>query len=208
MGELQALQRRGSELDETSTALRDRESAIAGIRARAEEIDAFFAAYPETEARLRAGIDEAQDDHARRRDELAAAEHEAAQARDEEQRARLEHVTARARDRLADAGARLDRAHAAHEELERRAAELPGELARLEDDARRIAGAALPDPGSRGLVEWASHAHAEVFVELGQVDRQRDQLVREANELGSLLLGEPAYGLTPSQVLARVERTP
>ena len=34
---------------------------------------------------------------------------------------------------------------------------------------------------------------------------QRERVIREANELATMLLGEPAYGATVAQALARVE---
>ena len=65
----------------------------------------------------------------------------------------------------------------------------------------------MPDvpPLGSSLVEWASHAHAELFVAAGQIDVQRERVIREANELASMLLGEPTYGATVAQALARVE---
>ena len=65
-----------------------------------------------------------------------------------------------------------------------------------------IAGA---PSGPRELVEWSSRVRAHVFVAAGQLDSQRDRVIREASELGSMLLGEPLYGATPAQVRARVE---
>ena len=56
------------------------------------------------------------------------------------------------------------------------------------------------------LIEWASSKHAELFVALGQLDTQRERVIREANELATALLGEPTFGSTPAQVLERVER--
>jgi hypothetical protein len=38
-----------------------------------------------------------------------------------------------------------------------------------------------------------------------QLDAQRERIIREANELGTMLLGEPTYGSTAAQVFARVE---
>jgi hypothetical protein len=57
------------------------------------------------------------------------------------------------------------------------------------------------------LVQWASQAHAELFVAAGHIDGQREQVVREGNELASMLLGEPTYGSTVAQALGRVITT-
>jgi hypothetical protein len=59
--------------------------------------------------------------------------------------------------------------------------------------------------GARGLIEWASYTHAKLFVAAGQIATSRERLIREADELASMLLGEPTYGATIAQALARVE---
>ena len=183
--------------------------STASIRTRAEAIDAFFSSYADEEARLQAGVDEASRELARRREELRAAEHAAATAAADE-RERLERSVARGRDHVRLAESRLERARAASERLEGDAAELPAELARLEQEAGALAeeSGLLPSPGAvpGGIVGWASQARAELFVALGQIDRQREQVIREANELATMLLGEPTFGSTPAQALARVER--
>ena len=60
---------------------------------------------------------------------------------------------------------------------------------------------------SSELVDWAARAQASLFVAVGQIDTQRDRVIREANELATMLLGEPTYGATPEQARARVEAT-
>ncbi len=210
--DLRDLHRRDDELAAAGRRLAAAAESTASIRARAEAIDAFFASYPEEEARLSAGVDDAHGELARRREELAAAEHDAAAspAADEEERERLERAVARGRDHVRLAESRLERARAAHERLEGDAAELPAELARLEQEAGALAGESgllsAPAPGPGGIADWASQARAELFVALGQIDRQREQVIRESNELATMLLGEPTFGSTPAQALARVER--
>jgi chromosome segregation ATPase len=96
----------------------------------------------------------------------------------------------------------LASAERARAEAQGDAAALPRELEELEAWAR-----AVPEvpPLSSSLVEWASQAHAELFVAAGQIDVQRERAIREANELASMLLGESTYGATVAQALARVE---
>ena len=78
----------------------------------------------------------------------------------------------------------------------------------LEARARAVADAAehvpAPPEGVRELVEWASHAHAELFVAVRQLASERERLIREANELATSLLGEPTYGSTVAQLAERV----
>jgi hypothetical protein len=199
--ELRRLAALDAELAESASALRELDGKVAAIRGRAEAIDAFFAAYPEEEARRAAELKDAEDELPRRRDELAAAQRELAEAHEDEARIHAEHAVARALDHIGVAEDRLARAQSAHDELERDAAALPRELGELEERAR-----AIPDvpPFGGSLVEWASHAHAELFVAAGQVDVQRERVIRESNELASMLLAEPLYGATAAQALARV----
>ena len=143
-----------------------------------------------------------------RQDEVAAAEREAAAARDDEERSRAERAVARAADHLSVAGLRLERADADLEHLKRLAVELRHELPELEARAAAIARAEdLRWPGRepQELVDWASQARAELFVAAGQASAERERVVREGNELASMLLAEPTYGLTVAQALRQVE---
>ena len=199
MSELRALGECDRALSERAARLRDVDAEAAGLRARAEAIEAFFSRYPEEESARRAGIDGAERELERRRRELDEARRLVAEARSDDERAHAEKAVARGLDHVAVAESALLRARSAYDELEREAAALPAELAQLE----RRAGVS----GARELVDWASRTHAELFVELGQIDAQRERVVREANELATMLLGEPTYGATPAQARARVEAT-
>ena len=202
VNELRGLAAHDAELAERASALRSLDSRVAAIRGRAEAIDAFFAAYPEEGASRAEELRDAQEELERRHEELAAARQALGEARDEEARIHAEHAVARALDHIAVAEARRTRAHSASAELEHDAAVLPRELGDLEAQAREVPD--VPAFGS-SIVEWASHAHAELFVAAGQIDMERERLIREANELASMLLGEAIYGVTVAQALARVE---
>jgi chromosome segregation ATPase len=202
VNELHRLADLDAELSERASALRGLDETAAAIRARAEAIDAFFAAYPEEEARRSAELTEADEELTRRREELAEAERRLAETHDDEARIHAEHAVARAVDHIAVAGSRGERAQSAHDQLEREASELPRELNELEARARAVSD--VPPLGG-SLIEWASHAHAELFVAAGQIDVQRERVIREAHELATMLLGEPTYGATVAQALARVE---
>jgi chromosome segregation ATPase len=172
VNELRRLAALDTELAESASTLRELDGTVATIRGRTEAIDAFFAAYPEAEAHRGAELKEAQEELLRRRDELAAAQRTLAEAHEEEARIHAEHAVARALDHIAVAEDRLARARSAHDELERDAAALPRELDELEVRARAVPG--VPRFGS-SLIEWASHAHAELFVAAGQIDVQRER---------------------------------
>ena len=209
VAELDDLGRRDEALAASAAQLLELEAAVARIRSRAEAIDRFFANYPDEEVRLAAAIEAAVRNLELRRDELRTAEGELATARTEDDRQHAEKAVARAVDHLALAESGLVRARSEHETFERDAAELPAELAALEEEARPIAAAAQlpehpPSASPRNLADWASSSHAELFVALSQIDTQRERISREANELASMLLGEGTYGSTVAQALQRV----
>lgn len=209
LADLQSLRRRDDALATAAERLEELETSVARIRLRAESMDGFFASYPEQETRARVAVTNAEAELARRRAELTAADEALVSARSDDDRELAEKARGRADDHVAVAESGLLRARSAYELLEGDAAELPAELERLEAEARELGASAreLPEPGTgpRGLVEWASHAHAELFVGLSQIAAQRERLIREANELASMLLAEPTYGSTVAQALRQVE---
>lgn len=199
LSELRELARRDGELAGHAAELRRRDREVGETRARAEAIDAFFAAYPEHEAGHHAVVAAAEAEIAQRRAELAQAQAALARSREEEERIHAQHVVDRARDHIDVAEAALQRAAGELAALEDDAASFPDELVELE----RRAGAKVT--GARGLIEWASHTHAELFVAARQIDAQRERLIREAHELATMLLGEDTFGATIEQALERVE---
>ena len=204
--ELRALDARDRELSARAARLDELQDEIAAVRAKAEEIDAFFAAYPAAEERVRKVASAAEGDLASRRAEVADAEAMLERAADDA-RAAAERAVARARDHLVVAEARVERAVAERDALEREAAALPRELPELAARAARAGEGSVPDAVPRELIDWAARAQASLFVAAGQVNAQRERVIREANELATMLLGEPTYGATPAQARARVEAT-
>jgi DNA repair exonuclease SbcCD ATPase subunit len=209
LDELQSLARRDEELSAAITRVQQQETAVAHIRARSEAIDGFLAAYAEQGSRLQADVADSEHSLAERRREVVELERDLGLARTEEERERLEKAIARGRDRVAAADSRLTRARSAQQKLEEAAAELPKELSRLEREANelRAGDASLPlvETGPGALSEWAFYAHSVLFLAVNQLVTERDQNIREANELASMLLGEETYGSTIAQALRRVE---
>ncbi len=199
IAELRDLALRDLELAAGAADLRRRDLEVSEIRARAEAIDAFFADYPDDDAHRRSAVAAAKEELERRRGELEQADVQLARAREEDARIHAQHAVDRARDHIAVAETSLHRAETDLAELEREAGALPDELSELE---RR---ADATEKGARGLIEWASRRHAELFVAAGQIDTRRERLIREAHELASMLLGEATYGMTVAQALERVE---
>jgi chromosome segregation ATPase len=209
VAEIRRLEELDARLAAETAGLRDLAAVVDEVRGRAKTIEAFFAAYPQEEARRRAASAEARDDLARRRSEEERAHAALEAARSDEERAAASRAHARAREHVALAEARLARTLEAEAELERTAASSTREIPALEERARRVS-AEVPDlprepTGLRELVEWASAARAHFFVAIGPLDAQRERVIREAAELGTALLGEPVYGSTPEQVRKRVE---
>jgi chromosome segregation ATPase len=198
--QLAARERRLQEFDET----------VRELRGQAEALDAFFAQYDDAERRTRSAAESAEAEIARRRTEVAEAKTGLETARDEERRELARRALARAEDHLSVAEIALGRASADAAHLERQAADWQRELPLLDDRARQLstelAELEPPSHGAQDLIAWAAHGHAALFVAIRQVEAERERVIREANELASALVGEPTYGSTPAQALARAEQ--
>jgi chromosome segregation ATPase len=206
--ELRALVRLEREEAVESERLHRLDAEVAELRTRFEAIAHFFAVERDEDRRLRLEEDEAHAEVDRREAEIVAAEDELAGAANDTERALAEQRVTRARDHLEVAAHAAERGAENRAAFEQEAAELTAELPRLEQQARglsrKIPGGTPPE--NADLTDWASRAHAELFVAASQVDARRERVVREANELASALLGESTHGSTPEQALERVNR--
>ncbi len=211
VNELRALDRRDAELASQVERLRLLDAEIAAIRDRAEAIAGFFAGHPAEVERHRLLLAAARAELERRNAELAAARAQSERARDEVAQVLARRALERATDHVDVAQLGLEEAEAACSALEHEASVLPAEVVELERCAVAAASRAerfpRPEPAARpqALAEWASRAHAAVFVEERQLETEREHVIREANELASMLLGEPTYGSTTAQARTRVE---
>jgi len=205
--ELRELVRVEHEEAAESDRLHGLDADVAELRSRAEHISRFFAEERLEKTRLQQAEQEARSEFERRESELAEAEAELERATDDDQRALAEQRLTRARDHLEVATHTAEQAAELHFSFGREADDLARELPELERHAQELAAEipGAPPPGD-DLVEWASQAHAAAFLAVGRIDTRREQAIREANELATAILGEPTYGSTPAQALARVER--
>jgi chromosome segregation ATPase len=207
--DLRRLATQDEQLAEREHGLRELDSEVRRIRERAEGFEAFFAHFEDAGRRAESAVESAEAEVARRRREMGEAEAALAAERDEERRELARRALARAEDHHSVAEAGLGRARADKEELEQQASAWQEELPLLETRAAELSGqipdAGMPASGAQALVAWASHAHAELFVAVRQLETERERVIREANELASALLGEPTYGSTVAQALGRVE---
>jgi len=190
------------------------------VRERALAIEAFLTRLPaeredaaRTIEKAAGELEEAEAAAARAAVELREAE----AARDAERLAAARRFAVRSRDSASAASRRAAEAHAAAAELEARAAAHEGEIPELEARARRLAAAlserprfadagTAPAPGLAGVAEWAAGARAARLVARTSLAAERDAVIRQANELGALVLGEPLAASGTAVVLRRLER--
>lgn len=189
------LERRDADIARALTDVELLQADVEHLRSQADATASFLDAFPELVA-------------AREGDELAAesarteAESRVRDADEQLERARKED------ERLAAAKAQqeaLDSLHAAERWVEQAqaavvAAKAEGDERREEArrlDARAVALAPrvrnLPAPGDGldGAIDWASRARGALLLEHSNLARERDAIVREANELAAGVLGEP-----------------
>jgi hypothetical protein len=201
------LERRDAEAGERVEVLARLAREVDRIRDGAAELTSFRERLPaereqvaslraEAEAGLRAARDalavagRSQDDQSER--ELAAARAAVAAAegvmeRTAGRRAALERLAEDAQVRAAELAAA---AAAAAREL---------------DSAPRVRLAAAPGGELDDVLDWAARAHAAILVARSGLETERDRIFREANELGSSVLGEPLQSTNVTLVRRRVE---
>ena len=195
--------------------------ACEAVRGRALELEAFFTLLPAERAAAGRAVEEARAAAAERRvaAERAAEELRAAEAAGKGERlAAARRFDVRARDAVCTAERLLREAEQVAERIEARAEAAGEEAKELARRARRLAVAlaerpglaaeagALPEESLAGIAEWGTRARAALLVARGQLEAERDAVVRQANELGALVLGEPLTATSAAGVVQRVER--
>lgn len=216
---LHELERADEEAAATLAELDDLAARVERLRARAPELARLAAQLPVERERLRGALVQTeQRSEAARRDLRAAETALEAAAGDERREAEARHAVTRAGDtlrmaerkteelsrELAQAERDAEAAVRESQELSEAATSLAAELR----DRPRLAeeGGAAPRAGLEGVGEWASAARAALFVARGTLAREREGLIRQANELGTIILGEPIRTSAAADVARRVER--
>ena len=216
------LERADTESAELLAELDGLAAEVDALRLRAVEVEAFLLRLPAERERLGGGRVEA----ARRvkacRNELATAEREleaAERDRDERRIAAARHLVRRSLDaphtaeRVAgEADAELERLESNAATVERETSELVERAARLADDLRnrpRIAETAGAFSGCElaAVAEWAGTARAALFVARASLAAEREALIRQANELAAVVLGERVFSGGAAEVARRVRRS-
>ena len=214
------LERADEEVAAVLAELDELYASTEAVRERALDLEAFFARLPSARTAAAEAVDDAE------RDVLAAEEtaaraaaglRAAEEAGDSERLAAARRFDVRARDSLAGARRRHDEALAERERLDTEAAEAErerpelgaraGELATALRERPRLApDAAEPGTSLEDVSAWAAGARAGLLVARSSLAAERDAVIRQANELGSLVLGEPLAPAAASTVARRVER--
>jgi chromosome segregation ATPase len=193
------------------------------VRDRALALRAFLESVPAELEALVGGETDARAMRETAENELAEAERELAELRSKRRRAderrhRAESELARAGDRVRDLDARLERLVEEQARLLREQQVRTAEAQRLAAEARALAGrirsaprvseSGKADPGAElgELVDWGGRAHAALFVVRGGLALERERVVREAGELGTIVLGEQVGGAGVGAVTQLIER--
>jgi chromosome segregation ATPase len=192
----------------------------AALGARAEELASVLATAPAERERLALALQDATRDANRRELALGEAEAELAEAErhhDRERLAAARRFQVRAADALAMARKHVGGCEAEIEDLERRVEAAERETPELESRAERTAdtlrvlprvaadAGRLPGRGLAGVSEWATAARAALLVARSGVGSEREAVIRQANELGAAILGEPVVAASAALVARRVE---
>lgn len=195
-------------------------SRVFALRARAGEVAHLLEVAPAERGRLEGALDEARGELGASLAALAAAEAELAAAggtRDSERQAAAGRAVVRERDSVLLAERRAGAAEQAVRDHERKV-EAAGEEAsdlgahgrelsrELSGRARVPAGLVDAAPSDlAALAAWASGVGAALLVARSAVAAERDQVIRQANELASMVLGEPIAAASVAVVLRRIE---
>ena len=217
---LRELERADEEVAATLSELDELYAETEAVRKRALELEAFFGRLPdEREAaavrieRAKASVAEARAAAGAAAEELRAAE----AAGDEKRIAAARRLDVRAHDALGVAERRLRELEAAAARLEEEANAAEREALELEERARALARTLAerprlareagdpPGAGLEGISEWGTRARAALLVSRSQLASEREAVLRQANELGTLVLGRPLAATSAARVARLVE---
>ena len=173
---------------------------VSELRARAEHAVAFLGLLPEARPALAAALAEGEAELERRRGEAAEAEARVERARTEDDLLGARRAVVRTRDAVTTAERKVARQRGESEALEAEAERIEAGLPEVERRAVEL-GARIrmlhraSDPGdpqrdAAGVAAWASRAEASLFVARSGLETERDRIIRQANELAAVALGE------------------
>jgi chromosome segregation ATPase len=189
------LERRDGELADALASIERTQADVEELRTHADATRAFLNALPELIARREGDAAAAATAHAEAEAQLTEADAALARARKDDQRLEAERQRQQAVDAVTDAARWLDQAHAAVEAARAEGAEHRAAADRLavraHELAPRVRDVPPPGDGLEGASEWASLARGALLLEHSNLVRERETIIREANELTASVLGEP-----------------
>jgi hypothetical protein len=214
LAELRELERADEAIAAALLEADERYAAVEDVRLRANALVELSDRLPAERAAAAEAVAEADRDlaDAHAAAEQAAAELEQAEGGGNAERpAEARRFDLRARDSLhmAERRAAAERERAAG--LEERAAAAERDGAALETEARELGArlrdevAAEPGTGPAGVAEWGTEARAALLVSRSRIAAERDAVVRQAHELGAVVLGEDLPPLGAREVVRHVE---
>ena len=216
---LQELERADSAAAATLAELDELAVGVERAGSRAAELAARLASLPGERRAAQTATDDAEAELEERRAAHTRAEGALADAergRDRERVARARREEVRARDlastaerRLASARAEEGRLVAEEEAIGGEAGDVVARAAELAAALRKRPGLAdaagePPAGGLASIADWATDARAALFVARGRLAAEREALIRQANELGTLVLGEPLGASSAASIARRV----
>jgi chromosome segregation ATPase len=201
------LEQRDREVGERLEVLGRLAREVHRIREDAAELAAFQERLPAQRDQVASAVAEAEGGLRAARDALAVAE------RSEDDEAEREVTAARAA--MAATEELLERTAGRRAALEREAEDAAARAAGLAtaaavaarelEAAPRVRLAAAPGSALEQVLDWAARAQAAILVARSGLESERDRIFREANELGSSVLGEPLQSTNVTLVRRRVE---
>jgi chromosome segregation ATPase len=189
------LERRDAELARSLADVERTQADVIELRTHADATRAFLDALPELIARREGDRQAAAAARGEAEAQVAAANEALERARKDDQRLEAERQKQQALDALSDADRWLGQAHAALEAVRTEGGQHRADADRLAAHARELAPRVRDIPQPRddlpGALEWASRARGALLLEHANLVREREAVIREANELTASILGEP-----------------
>jgi chromosome segregation ATPase len=208
---LRELERADEEIGAVLADLDRLAGELDALRTRVADLRAFEERFPSERERLAADLERTQAEAESARGALGKA-HEAVRTAKPGAAREAELFEVRARDRVTSADRRCREAEARVAALEREAGESHREARELHAKGQAIAGELTERPrlaqdaGRAPGVGLDGVARASLFVARGQVTAEREAVIRQANELGAVSLGEPLTSASTAVVTRRVEQ--
>lgn len=189
------LERRDAEIARALADVEALQADVEALRAHAGAAATFLDSLPALVAAREADEQAARAARADAESALHEADDRLARARKDDERLEAARERQEAFDALHAADRWLEQAHAALAAARTEGEERRLEAARLEARAVELAPLVrdlpAPDDGLTGAVEWASRARGALLLEHSSLARERETIVREANELAAGVLDEP-----------------